>query len=130
MPEQFPETAAEALNMWDKGEPVWSVDMGGMGPGYEQAIQVLAFEIIRDNVNTPLPPAGDKAWRTWGDAAAHRLSKWGFSGAQVGAAKNIASITLKKGWRVALNEMKAKDPDRLILVSDSLQMKERTDGDA
>jgi hypothetical protein len=53
-------TAQEALSRWDAGDIVWTVSMSGMGPGYEQAIHVLVFEIIRDN--DPLP-TGD----TFGD---------------------------------------------------------------
>lgn len=47
--------AGEQLRRWDSGDPIWTIEMGGMGPGYEQAIQVLAIEIVRDEINKPLP---------------------------------------------------------------------------
>lgn len=35
----IPETCEEALARWDAGETVFTAEMGGLGPGYEQAIQ-------------------------------------------------------------------------------------------
>ena len=43
-----PKTLRELLSQWDRGEAVWSVSMGGLGPGYDQAIQILVMEILRD----------------------------------------------------------------------------------
>ena len=43
----YPQTALDALAAWDRGEHVWTVELGGIGPGYEMAIQTLAFELIR-----------------------------------------------------------------------------------
>ena len=45
--------------------------MGGLGPGYEQAIQVLAIEIVRDNLDSPLP----KGVTAWGDSTVRRIDK-------------------------------------------------------
>ena len=53
MNDSFEETAAEMVETWDTGELVWSISMGGLGPGYEQAIQVLAIELMRDLVADP-----------------------------------------------------------------------------
>ena len=39
-------TWREAADKWSAGEIVQSVDIGGIGPGYEQAIQILLFEIM------------------------------------------------------------------------------------
>ena len=39
--------AVEWLRRWDAGEGVWSIEMGGIGPGYEQCIQITAAEILR-----------------------------------------------------------------------------------
>jgi hypothetical protein len=99
--------AREQLRRWDAGEPIWTVEMGGIGPGYEQAIQVLAIEIVRDNLDQPLPADGDEAaWREFGMATAERIdvigpdgkySCGGFSGAQLGAARNLAARWLRIG---------------------------------
>src|SRR5689334_19222025 len=114
-------TAKEALEAWDRGDSLWSVEMGGLGPGYEQAIHVLVFEIIRDYVDRPdaIPNEGQAA-REWADDTVHRVNDWpgcGFSGAQVGAAKHLAWKFLVKGHRATLDTMRAHDQDRLTQVS-------------
>jgi len=117
----IPETVADALKMWDAGETLFVVEMGGLGPGYEMAIQGLAFELMR------IIDGFDK----WNDEAAladlnRRADEvvsecdskpWGggFSGAQVGAAKNIASCVCRRGYRNALRDPAVKD--RLIQVN-------------
>ena len=115
----IPETVQEALATWDAGEFVFSVEMGGLGPGYEMAIQGLAFEMMRkidgfqdwedkrklgalDKSLEPIVSICDK--KPWG----------GFSGAQVGAAKGLASRVCRMGYRNALREDVVKD--RLIQV--------------
>ncbi len=40
-------TVEEWLERWDTGDTVWSVSMGGLGPGYEQAIQMTVAELVR-----------------------------------------------------------------------------------
>lgn len=47
--------AREQLRQWDGGGAIWSIEIGGLGPGYEQAIQVLAIEIVRDEIDKPMP---------------------------------------------------------------------------
>ena len=116
-------TAAEQLRRWDAGETIWSIEMGGLGPGYEQAIQVLAIEIIRDELSNPIPD--DTTWCDWGDATVRRIDYkrpdgtyacGGFSGAQVGAAKQIAYRFIKDGPALALEHV----PDgRRIQVSNT-----------
>lgn len=118
-PPFHPVTAADALKRWDNGEHVFTVEMGGLGPGYEQAIQILVFEIIRDELGKPLPTEEKSpAWSTWGDAAVSRINSkmGGYSGAQVGAAKNVAYRALRDGWGEML---KTAPQDRLIQVSKS-----------
>lgn len=113
--------AREQVRRWDAGETIWSIDMGGMGPGYEQAIQVLAVEITRDNFDK-IPTEAE--WREFGDSTITRVdaqgpdgkySCGGFSGAQVGAAKWLAYQWLKDGPRT-LHQNK-KYEDRHIQVS-------------
>lgn len=125
-----PQTAKDALARWDDGKTVFTIEMGGIGPGYEQAIQCLVFEIIRGNLDTKLPPESDKTalksfWDTFGDADIHRVNdQYGYSGAQVGAAKQIAYRALRDGWEKMLES--APD-DRKIQVSKHFPgMKEAT----
>ena len=88
--------AAELIRRWDSGQTIWSVELGGLGPGYEQAIQTLAVELVRDNLGKELP---EKLPEDWGDATVSRLNETcgGFSGAQVGQAKWLAYQWLAKG---------------------------------
>src|SRR3990167_269657 len=97
-----PATAAEALARWDAGQSVFTVEMGGLGPGYEQVIHIMAFEIIRELLSREVDwalcnraHAGDEAakreWRAFCDdvdkAVMPRITSLGSSGAQHGAAQ-------------------------------------------
>lgn len=108
------ETALEQLDRWDQGDSIWSLEMGGMGPGYEQCIQILAIEIVRDEVGKLFPvkpPPADG----WADATVARVNpKLHFSGAQVGAAKSLAYNWLTIGPAALL---KKAPVDRHIQVS-------------
>jgi hypothetical protein len=117
----YPKTAKEALQRWDDGQGVFTVEMGGLGPGYEQAIQILVFEIIRDQLGKPLPAPGT-ASNGWRDDTVSRCDEscLGFSGAQVGAAKNLAYHYLHDGYEKTLMKFKEKDGDRLTQVSKEL----------
>lgn len=113
----IPETAEEALERWDGGEPVLSVKMGGLGPGYEQAIQTLVFEIIREHRGEALPEPGsdearDWAWQTvW--RADERLDLGGVTGAMAGHARSLAFRYLLNGY---LSTIESAPDDRKIQV--------------
>jgi len=107
-----PETAIDALQRWDAGETVFTVEMGGLGPSYEQAIQVLVFELLRDLAQKPLPK---KPKPDWGNSTVTRIDKkmGGYSGAMVGAAKSLAYRAIRDGWKKMLE---SAPQDRLIQV--------------
>lgn len=124
-----PKTAAEALARWDAGDIVWTAEMGGLGPGYEQCIHVMAFEIVRELLaREPIDwalvdaaednPEAKHMWHTFTDsveaAVMPRIAGLGSSGAQWGAAQNLAYIVVRKGWAAALSEL---PDDRLTQVS-------------
>lgn len=119
------ETCAEMLEHWDAGYSVWSVEMGGLGPGYEQAIQVLAIECLRELVRADFQWTGEampdtERIKALLDPVAHRVGKWpgmGLSGAQVGAAMSIACMFHKQGPIGALEKLPKGDEDRKIQVS-------------
>ena len=46
-------TNDQVLALWEAKEPVWTVEMGGLGAGYEQAIQEMAFDFFRWMVDNP-----------------------------------------------------------------------------
>lgn len=99
-------TPAAVVALWDSGETIWSVELGGIGPNYELAIQSLVVELLRDGeqLSKSLPQPGQKEWSGWGDEAVARLNETqGFSGAQVGAAKNFAFHILRDGYQPTLD---------------------------
>jgi hypothetical protein len=115
-----PETAAEALARWDDGKIVGTVEMGGFGPGYEQAIHVAAFELIREGLTLDRPTDlnDDAGWQAFAERLDKLPHSWmhnlGLSGAQYGAAFELAAKTLCLGWRRAVE---LAPNDRHILVS-------------
>ena len=107
----FHETARDVLDAWDRGETIWTVEMGGLGPGYEQCIVITTMEAIRAFIDDP-----DQVLKAPDDAALNdRLNRalWaspvvsalGLSGAQAGAAKNLAYHALASGWRCTLESV-------------------------
>lgn len=89
---------AEWLRRWDSGGTVWSISMGGLGPGYEQAIQIAVVELLRHlvayNYNTEQWAIDDAAYKADCDAIDAAvlpiINPLGLSGAQWGAAKSLA----------------------------------------
>lgn len=114
-----PERCSDALARWDANEYVVSALMGGLGPGYEACIQSLAFELIREFAGDAIPTLADPEWweshgRPRRDAVVSHLNeRFGFSGAQVGAASNLAFCVLRGGYKAALSRLPV---DRLISV--------------
>src|SRR5688500_14839117 len=101
----IPANVDEALAAWDAGEAVQSIEMGGLGLGYEMAIQYVAFELMRALRDDPVLAQinakvgdGDEFPREFGrmlDEVVFKLDEkqpdgshklGGLSGAQVGAA--------------------------------------------
>lgn len=115
--------AAEWLRRWDNGDIVWSVEMGGLGPGYEQCIQITAAEALRFLINSSPDKADleDEAkWRLFREKIDQNLltnevvKRLGLSGAQAGAAVNIAVRFYIDQPYIALQDKRIKD--RLIQV--------------
>ena len=44
---------SELIIAWDNNDIISTISMGGISPGYEQAIQVGIFETIREVINSP-----------------------------------------------------------------------------
>lgn len=98
--------AADLLSRWDAGQCVWSIECGGFGPGYEQALQIAAMEVLRHLVGGG---SIDDA-----DGVLSGLDYLGLSGAQWGSAKMLANAFHLKGPR-AVHEDYPRD--RHIQVS-------------
>lgn len=104
------DTAAELVSAWDRGQLVPTIEMGGIGPGYEQALQALMIELLRCGDVSKFEEVARRESREWGH----------FSGAQVGAASNLAARVLKVGMVEARKEV---DAERHILISTAWPMK-------
>lgn len=121
-------TNEEALATWDRGEPVWTCEMGGIGPGYEQCIQIMGFEMLRAMLSHPADwdkvsgEEGRDAWRAYRDEieavpeVKSIVERLGPSGAQFGAAMNIAAVFAMNGYAKGMEKV---PEDRRILISKS-----------
>lgn len=99
---------------YNAGKEVKSVEMGGIAKEYEEAIQDLSVEILKEMVETE---SSLDELNKISDRAVSRLSDiHGFSGAQVGAAKNLCAVFWKNGVPTALDMMFKQEPNRIIKI--------------
>lgn len=118
-------TASEMIAAWDRGETIWSLEMGGLGPGYEQAIQTAAVEMMREGIGHDLEGPREGWYEgPWDEICSHALKKHdealgGLSGAQYSAAKWLAWRWVHMGGAgKLLEDAKANgEGDRAIQVS-------------
>lgn len=120
-PSLYPTSPKDAVERWDRGDTVWSVEMGGLGPGYEQAIQVFMIEILREYVMRGQKDYSAEEWGAMCDAVLKTMDDklGGLSGAQYGAARWLAYQFVFKGWEQVKADLKKHDEkdDRWIQVS-------------
>lgn len=103
----------EWLDAISKGETVESVSMGGLGEGYEICIQHLAVEICQRLPKEINPDDFPKILEEVTEASAKALNpKHHFSGAQIGAASNLAANIFRRG-----TESFKSVPDRIIHIA-------------
>lgn len=116
--------ARDWLKRWDDGQGVWSIEMGGLGPGYEQAIQMTAAEILRFLLERKFHAetwSEDEQWKAARDEIHQHsfenttISDLGLSGAQWGAALSLAVKLYRDGPRKIFTDEAVKD--RKIQVS-------------
>lgn len=116
--EMYGADAADWLARWDAGRSVWSIEMGGIGPGYEQCIHITAAENLRWLLaNKPDHAKWDDkdTWRVDRERmekagfANPVIEKLGLSGAQWGAAVSLATKLYMDGPRKIMNEPSIKD---------------------
>lgn len=113
---QFTETWQQVANKWKNGDIVWSAELGGIGPGYEQAIQIALFEILVMFLNKDLPSTYDDYVRLTVPLI-YKLDKTcRFSGAQILEAQQVAWQFMKFGYAEMMNKL---DDDRKIMVDKS-----------
>jgi len=116
--------AQDWLDRWDAGKGVWSIEMGGIGPGYEQAIQITAAEILRHMLSENYDHSkweSTEGWKKDRDKIEKHsfenktIKNFGLSGAQYGGALNLASNLFRMGPRKVMKDERVKD--RHIQVS-------------
>lgn len=114
----YGEDAADWLKRWDEGDRVWSIEMGGLGPGYEQCIHITAAEILRHLLERKYEPDTWDEKEAWerdhkeieaAGFANARISALGLSGAQWGAALNLALQLYRRGPRAVMTDERIKD---------------------
>jgi hypothetical protein len=124
--EMYGADATEWLKRWDEGRTVWTISMGGLGPGYEQCIHITCAEILRVMLEKryDVEKWADKdEWSKVRDEidetvmAVPCVKALGLSGAQWGAAMNVAAFLYRHGPRFVMNDERVKD--RHIQVSNN-----------
>lgn len=116
-------TKEEWLARWDAGEEVQSVSMGGISEDYEQCIQNMGAEILRMLIEDgrEIQSLERPVWQELVESIDKRLfampeiEALGVSGAQHGAAFNLAIVLYRRGPDKAFADPVVKD--RLITVS-------------
>jgi hypothetical protein len=110
--------AADWLKRWDEGRTVFTLEMGGLGPSYEQCIHITCAEIVRQMLHAKYDATrwqDADVWkhdRTEVEAVMHdrqAISKLGLSGSQFGAALSLASCIYRDGPRAVLTNPAVKD---------------------
>lgn len=122
--ESYGADATEWLKRWDGGKTVWSISMGGLGPGYEQAIQITVAEILRHLLERNYDASAWADSEKWqfdrkeieaAGLANTKIGELGITGAQWGAAMNMALQLYRRGPRAIMADEQVKD--RHIQVS-------------
>lgn len=111
------------LEKWDNNEIVWTIEMSGLGPAYEQCIQITMFEMLRFMVSQPVnwryvetekdrPYEKRYYWRTYERTMKRALyaddspcKDLGLTGAQAGAATSLATVFLARGHQGGLDQV-------------------------
>lgn len=101
-------TNKELLEAWNNNEPIKVCSMGGFGEGYERAIYIIAMTILNELEKNPYDydevPVDEEKWKKYmrevdnTKAVRKSFNDVGASGAQVGAAWNIATVFNRNGY--------------------------------
>jgi hypothetical protein len=120
------EELTQWLDAWDSGCLVPTIEMGGFGPGYEQAIQITTAELLRHMLSTNYDSSkwlipntdswkeDDEALRTFGHSST-LIKTLGLSGAQWGVALNLATMFYIRGVSAVMNDDRVAD--RYVMMS-------------
>lgn len=126
---------SKELTQWladfDEGKVMESVDMSGFGGGYECAIQECAIKAMRTLQHVAIPETDEdfsaEVTTAVDEAADEFEGANGLTGAQVGAARNIAAVFWRQTPEKGIQMMKERNPARIIQISkganDSVELK-------
>ena len=103
---KMPLTAAEALEFWDAGKLVYTLELGGLGPSYEQCIHIAVFELIRKLKDVELPKTDEAINQFFREKLGEvdREQKLGLSGAQAGCITSFVYQVLTTPWPAVIND--------------------------
>lgn len=111
----IPKTWQDALAGWDSKEPVFTIELGGLGPSYEQCMHITIFEVLRmiGDMDISLHrdtqcDVIDKAIRS-----VNREEDLGLSGAQAAMIRRFVYTVMNHGWHDTIVKY---DSDRHIQV--------------
>ena len=96
----LPETAKQALQMWDSNDGVVTLGLSGIGPSHEQAIHVTVFELLR-LTRCVLPPSSKKASEILDKFLNEidRVKHLHLSNNQAASAKHLAFMYVRFGYK-------------------------------
>jgi len=110
-------TNKEVVKKWKSGDTIWSVELGGLGPGYEQALQNFLFDLFAYLVKSKIPLkslSNDKKYSKRYEDICDKIAKGReLTGAMVGSARATAYQFYKYGYA---ERMKTAPDDRMIQV--------------
>ena len=107
------------VSAYNNGDIVESVEMGGMGDGYEGAIQTVGFAIMEYLCPISVPAKAEKHNAIVDEVTIKAMASvpdMGYSGAQVGAAQNMAAVLWRWGVSEGMAKARKADPKRIIRV--------------
>jgi hypothetical protein len=116
----YGKNCAEMLQRWDAGKSIWTIESGGFSPGYEQALQLTMMEVLRvllkhkPDTTTWVETIDDATKKAIDDEAGKAVAPLGLSGAQWGAAVNLALMFYRRG---PIETIKAHPADRHLMCS-------------
>lgn len=91
--ERFGADAQEWLSRWHRGDTVWTVVLGGLGPSYDQCINIAVAEVVRALLVMKPTLVADRMSKDdearLEKALTEGLKGIGLSGAQYGAARGF-----------------------------------------
>ena len=107
----------EVIKQWKNGETIFTVELGGLGPSYEQAIQNFLFDIltylVEKKIDIKKLSEKDKYSECYEEICSKVANGRDLSGAMYGVAKGTAYQFYKYGYGAM---MKKAPKDRLIQV--------------